>query len=64
MQVIEAKKQIPKLSYNQSVKTLNADKEFSPSPEDRVLQIHQVSLHSDEKNNRFISNTFNGQSVR
>ena len=29
----------------------------------RVLQLHQVSLHSDEKNNSFISNTFNGLSV-
>ena len=28
-----------------------------------VLQLHQVSLHSDEKNNSFISNTFNGRSV-
>ena len=24
-----------------------------------VLQLHQVLLHSDEKNNSFISNTFN-----
>ena len=31
---------------------------------DRVLQLHQVSLHFDEKNNTFISNTFNGWSVR
>ena len=30
----------------------------------RVLQLHQGSLHSDEKNNSFISNTFNGRSVR
>ena len=30
----------------------------------RVIQLHQVLLHSDEKNNSFISNTFNGQSVR
>ena len=30
----------------------------------RVLQLHQVSLHSDEKNNSFISNTFNGRSIR
>ena len=30
----------------------------------RVLQLHQVSLHSDEKNNIFLSNTFNGRSVR
>ena len=28
---------------------------------DRVLQIHQVSLHSDEKNDSFISNTFKGR---
>ena len=28
------------------------------------LQLHQVSLHSDEKNNSFISNTFNGRTVR
>ena len=31
---------------------------------DRVLQLHQVSLHFDEKNNTFISNTFNGWSAQ
>ena len=29
-----------------------------------VLQLYQVSINSDEKNNSFISNTFNGRSVR
>ena len=28
-----------------------------------VLQLHQFSLNSDEKNNSFISNTFNGRAV-
>ena len=29
-----------------------------------VIQLHQVSLHSDEKNNSFMSNTFKRRSVR
>ena len=28
-----------------------------------VLQLHQVSLNSDEKQKSFIYNTFNGQTV-